>query len=560
MHWLRVDRYYAGDPEAPETYFEPVPCMHCEQAPCEMGCPVHATVHSPDGVNLMVYNRCIGTRTCSSYCPYKVRRFNWFDYTTDAPSPTEAQRNPDVTVRGRGVMEKCTYCIQRIEGAKVQADIENRAVRDGEVMTACQQACPAQAISFGNLADANSAVARQRAKPAQLFAPRQAGDAAAHDLSRADRRRETAMASKTPAIPLSDTYREITRDVARIPLQMPARIPWLIALILSLALLALFLASITYLFARGVGIWGLNIPVNWAFAIHLYVWWLGLGHAGTLISAMLLLMGQDWRNSLNRFAEAMTVCAVICAGMEPVIHLGRPWFLYWMFPYPATMGVWPQFRSPLEWDVWAVMTYLIVSILFWYIGLVPDLATVRDRAKKRGWQVFFGIFALGWRGSARHWAVWNKTYRTIAAIAVPLVVSVHSEVSLLFASGQIPGWHSTIFPPYFVLGAAFSGFAMVAMIAIVMRHTFQLGHIVTERHLDVLAKVTLAMGMMTAYGYLFEVFDGLLFGRAARDRDAPRPLLRRSTPGPIGARSCATSCRSRGCGSHACGEALCCSS
>ena len=170
---------------------------------------------------------------------------------------------------------------------------------------------------------------------------------------------------------------------------------------------------------------------------------------------MLLLMGQDWRNSLNRFAEAMTVCAVICAGMEPIIHLGRPWFLYWMFPYPATMGVWPQFRSPLEWDIWAVMTYLIVSIVFWYIGLVPDLATVRDRAKKRGWQVFFGIFALGWRGSARHWAVWNKTYRTIAAIAVPLVVSVHSEVSLLFAAGQIPGWHSTIFPPYFVLGAAF---------------------------------------------------------------------------------------------------------
>jgi Ni/Fe-hydrogenase subunit HybB-like protein len=322
------------------------------------------------------------------------------------------------------------------------------------------------------------------------------------------------MASKTPVIPLTETYRDISREVARIPLHMPARVPWLIALILSLALLSLFLASITYLFARGVGIWGLNIPVNWAFAIHLYVWWLGLGHAGTLISAMLLLMGQDWRNSLNRFAEAMTVCAVICAGMEPIIHLGRPWFLYWMFPYPATMGVWPQFRSPLEWDVWAVMTYLIVSILFWYIGLVPDLAAVRDRAKKRGWQVFFGIFALGWRGSARHWAVWNKTYRTIAAIAVPLVVSVHSEVSLLFAAGQIPGWHSTIFPPYFVLGAAYSGFAMVAMIAIVMRHTFQLKQIVTERHLDVLAKVTLAMGLMTAYGYVFEIFDGFYSGDA----------------------------------------------
>jgi molybdopterin-containing oxidoreductase family iron-sulfur binding subunit len=162
MHWLRVDRYYAGDPDDPETHFEPVPCMHCEQAPCEMGCPVHATVHSPEGLNLMVYNRCIGTRTCSSYCPYKVRRFNWFDYTSDAPEPIEAQRNPDVTVRGRGVMEKCTYCIQRIEAATVQADIENRDVREGEVMTACQQACPAQAISFGNLADPKSAAAKQR--------------------------------------------------------------------------------------------------------------------------------------------------------------------------------------------------------------------------------------------------------------------------------------------------------------------------------------------------------------------------------------------------------------
>src|SRR5689334_22440216 len=323
-----------------------------------------------------------------------------------------------------------------------------------------------------------------------------------------------AMASKTPAIPLSDTYREIERDIARVPLDMPARIPWLIALILSLALLALYLASVTWLFARGVGVWGLNIPVNWAFAIHLYVWWLGLGHAGTLISAMLLLMGQDWRNSLNRFAEAMTVCAVICAGMEPIIHLGRPWFLYWMFPYPATMAVWPQFRSPLEWDVWAVMTYLTVSIVFWYIGLVPDLAAARDRARRRGWQVFFGVLSLGWRGSALHWMRWNKTYRTIAAIAVPLVVSVHSEVSLLFASGQIPGWHSTIFPPYFVLGAAFSGFAVVAMIAIALRSLFSLHNLVTDDHLDVLGKVLLATGLMTAYGYVFEVFDALYSGNA----------------------------------------------
>ena len=276
MHWLRVDRYYAGEPDDPQTYFQPVPCMHCEQAPCEMGCPVHATVHSPEGLNLMVYNRCIGTRTCSSYCPYKVRRFNWFDYTSDAPRPTEAQRNPDVTVRGRGVMEKCTYCIQRIEGATVQADIENRPVRDGEVMTACQQACPAKAISFGNLADTDSEVrssassTRNYALLAELGTRPRTTYLARNRVG--DEGRWRVM---TRALPLDSRSGDITTEVGRIPLRFPARIPWLIALILSLALLSLFLASITWLFARGVGVWGLNIPVNWAFAIHLYVWWLG---------------------------------------------------------------------------------------------------------------------------------------------------------------------------------------------------------------------------------------------------------------------------------------------
>ena len=266
--------------------------------------------------------------------------------------------------------------------------------------------------------------------------------------------------------------------------------------------------------SHGVGIWGLNIPVNWAFAIHNYVWWLGIGHAGTLISALLLLLGRDWRNSLNRFAETMTLFAVICAGIYPILHLGRPWFFYWMFPYPATMEVWPQFRSPLEWDIWAVLTYLTVSIVFWYIGLVPDLAAARDRARRRGWQVFFGVLSLGWRGSAAHWMRWHQAYRLLAALAVPLVVSVHSEVSLLFAAGTIPGWHSTIFPPYFVLGAAFSGFAVVAMIAIALRSLFKLQNLVTDDHLDVLGKVLLACGLMTAYGYVFEVFDALYSGDA----------------------------------------------
>ena len=315
-----------------------------------------------------------------------------------------------------------------------------------------------------------------------------------------------------PILPPQQSLGDVTDQIALIPLRFPTRRRWLIALACSSLLLLLFVVSVTVLFTRGVGVWGLNIPINWAFAIHNYVWWLGIGHAGTLISALLLLMGREWRNSLNRFAETMTLFAVVCAGIYPIIHLGRPWFVYWMFPYPATMKVWPQFRSPLEWDIWAVLTYLTVSVVFWYIGLVPDLAAARDRARKRGWQVFFGILCLGWRGSAVHWMRWRQAYLLIAALAVPLVVSVHSEVSLLFASGTIPGWHSTIFPPYFVLGAAFSGFAVVAMIAIAIRALFQRENLVTDDHLDVLGKVLLACGLMTAYGYIFEIFDALYSG------------------------------------------------
>lgn len=322
------------------------------------------------------------------------------------------------------------------------------------------------------------------------------------------------MTSATDIIPADQGIGDISRQLAGIPLHFPARRQWWIAMTVALALLALFIVSVIVLFAQGVGIWGLNVPVTWAFAIHNYVWWLGIGHAGTLISALLLLTGSEWRNSLNRFAETMTLFAVVCAGIYPVIHLGRPWYLYWMFPYPATMDVWPQFRSPLEWDIWAVLTYLSVSVLFWYTGLIPDLANARDRANRRGWQVFFGILALGWRGSAIHWARWSRTYRIMAAIAVPLVVSVHSEISLLFAASQLPGWHSTLFPPYFVLGAAFSGFAVVAVIAVALRSLFDLRNLVTRKHFDVLGKVLLATGLMTGYGYVFEVVDVIYAGNA----------------------------------------------
>jgi len=301
--------------------------------------------------------------------------------------------------------------------------------------------------------------------------------------------------------------------VLALPTRFPAPTAWLVSMGVALSLLALFLVSVGVLFAQGPGVWGNNIPVGWGFPIINYVWWLGIGHAGTLISAMLLLLGQDWRNTLNRFAEAMTLFAVTCAGLYPILHLGRPWRFYWMAPYVSTMGVWPQFRSPLTWDFFAVLTYLIVSTLFWYIGIIPDLAAARDRATRRRWQVLFGLGALGWRGQASHWQRWQQAYRLTAAIAVPLVVSVHSEISLLFAAGPIPGWASTVFPPYFVLGAAFSGFAVVSMLTVWLRWMLGLHALVTPRHLDMLGRLTLATGLMTAYGYVAEVFAAAWAGR-----------------------------------------------
>ncbi|MBO0749348.1 MAG: polysulfide reductase NrfD [Porphyrobacter sp.] len=314
------------------------------------------------------------------------------------------------------------------------------------------------------------------------------------------------------AKPLTGRYHRITGEVVSIPPHFPAPRAWAVLFGVSMLLVGLLIVSVAMVFIRGTGIWGNNIPVGWGFPISNYIWWLGIGHAGTLISAMLLLMQENWRNSLNRFAEAMTLFAVTCGGLYPIIHLGRPWYFYWMAPYPSTMGVWPQFRSPLTWDFFAVLTYLIVSICFWYIGLVPDLAAARDRTAKRRWQVFFGIFALGWRGSGRHWLRWRQAYTITAAIAVPLVVSVHSEISMLFAAGPIPGWNSTVFPPYFVLGAAFSGFAIVTMLAVMVRSLLGLQDLVTERHLDMLCRMMLATGLMTGFGYVAEVFTAAYAG------------------------------------------------
>jgi Ni/Fe-hydrogenase subunit HybB-like protein len=317
---------------------------------------------------------------------------------------------------------------------------------------------------------------------------------------------------RAPVIEPGYTFATVTDKISSIVLTRPTSNGWIVGFGVAFLLTMGLLYSIGYLFVRGVGIWGVNIPIGWGFAIVNFVWWIGIGHAGTLISAILLLLRQSWRNSINRFAEAMTLFAVACAGMYPVLHLGRPWLAYWLFPYPNTMNYWPNFRSPLVWDVFAVSTYATTSLLFWFVGLIPDLATLRDRSDNRLLRMIYGILAMGWRGSARHWARYETAYLLLAGLATPLVLSVHTVVSFDFAVGIVPGWHTTIFPPYFVAGAIYSGFAMVLMLSIPIRKFYGLEDFITERHLQNSAKVMLATGLIVAYGYGIEAFMGWYSG------------------------------------------------
>jgi molybdopterin-containing oxidoreductase family membrane subunit len=303
------------------------------------------------------------------------------------------------------------------------------------------------------------------------------------------------------------TLGSVTDRIAHIALQRKTPLGWFIGFGIAFALLQLLLYTLAMLLFKGVGLWGINIPVGWGFDIINLVWWIGIGHAGTLISAILLLLKQDWRTSINRFAEAMTLFAVACAVIFPVFHTGRPWLAaYWLMPYPNTMGLWPNFRSPLIWDVFAISTYGTVSALFWYVGLIPDMATLRDRAKNKAFKIVYGMAAMGWRGSARHWHNYETAYLLLAGLATPLVISVHTVVSLDFAAGLVPGWHATIFPPYFVAGAIYAGFAMVLTLSIPLRKAYGLEDFITMKHLENMAKVMLATGLIVAYGYTMEAF------------------------------------------------------
>ncbi len=308
------------------------------------------------------------------------------------------------------------------------------------------------------------------------------------------------------------SFRSITAKITDIVLGRRTPKLWWVGLAIGLICVLILFYALGQLFLRGIGIWGNNQPAGWGYDITNLVWWIGIGHAGTLISAILFLFHQEWRTSINRFAEAMTIFAVSCAALFPLVHLGRPWLAYWIFPYPNTFDLWPNFRSPLVWDAFAIGTYALVSLMFWFIGLIPDLATMRDRTENRWLRYLYGMLALGWRGAASHWQRYDAAYLLLAALATPLVVSVHSVVSLDFAVSVIPGWHSTVFPPYFVAGAIFSGFAMVLTLLIPLRKVYGLEDFITERHLDNMAKIMLATGLFVAYGYLTEAFTAWYSG------------------------------------------------
>jgi Ni/Fe-hydrogenase subunit HybB-like protein len=316
-----------------------------------------------------------------------------------------------------------------------------------------------------------------------------------------------------PVINPGHTYGSITDKLTGLVLTKHTPLVWFGIMAVGFTLLLGLTVALTKLIFTGIGIWGNNAPVGWAFDIINFVWWIGIGHAGTLISAILLLFKQDWRTSINRFAEAMTLFAVACAAIFPLVHTGRPWLAaYWLFPYPNTMGLWPNFRSPLIWDVFAVSTYASVSAMFWFVGLIPDLATFRDKTASPILKKVYGIAALGWRGSAFHWVRYEKAYLLLAGLSTPLVLSVHTVVSFDFAVSVLPGWHATIFPPYFVAGAIYAGFAMVLTLAIPLRAIYGLQDFITVRHLENMAKITLVTGLIVVYGYACEAFFGWYSG------------------------------------------------
>ena len=541
MHWLRVDRYYEGPAEAPQTRFQPVPCMHCENAPCEVGCPVEATLHDSEGLNLMVYNRCVGTRACSGYCPYKVRHFNYLDYSAGA-APTIAA---DAQSGGDGA------------GARRDGEVHVLRPADRECADRCEQGQRADrrwrgadGVS-GRVPDAGDQLRRYLGQDdgrvgrtggrSELCAAGRAEYQAADHISRRpcgqgrsepDRRRrwmKELVHAHSPADPLvhaNQSWASAGRLITNVTLEHHARWRWWMAFGVALGLVGLLTVSVAWLMYDGVGVWGNNNPVVWALDIVGYDWWIGVATGSLGVSAILLLIGAEWRGAVNRIAETIALLGVFAAGLYPIIHLGRPWFFYWNLPYPNTFLLWPQFRSPLYWDAIDIVSFLGVAVLFWYVGLIPDLASMRDRAIEamerqeghRGgfWRrlkaLLYGIVALGWRGSVTHWQRWQFSYQALAGFGLVVVLSLQTGAAVMFAGTVEPGWHDPMLPVAYVVGALLSGVAVTGLLLAVVRFVLPFKPLITPRHFDLLAWLTLALSLLFLYCDVCSFGATALFG------------------------------------------------
>ena len=506
MHWIRVERYWEGEFPDVRLKFRPVMCQQCDAAPCEPVCPTYASHHTDDGLNAQVYNRCIGTRYCANACPYNVRFFDFFNPQWD--KPLHLQLNPDVSVREVGVMEKCTFCVQRIQAAQIDAKAEKRELKDGEIKPACVQACSARALVFGDLNDPESEVSRLSRLPRGASCSRISARCRRSPIFRGRPRYEPHM-SEASARKLSD-------DLLRPLLQTSWRFYALVA----------FLGSIVADRARHLGLPdvqrlrrspGINNPIFWAFYITNFVFWIGISHAGTLISAILRLVNAGWRRPVTRCAEVITAFALMIGALFPIIHLGRPWLFFWLMPYPSERLIWPNFRSPLVWDFFAITTYLTGSLLFLLLPMIPDFALVRDRTTGMRQQDLRRCSRSAGSGTPKQWHRLESAMQIMAIAIIPVAVSVHTIVSFDFSMAPVPMWHSTIFGPYFVAGAIFSGIAGLIIAMAALRKFLHLEEYLHPVHFQNLGKLLLLMSLLWALLRLRRAADDLVRQRASRD-------------------------------------------